>query len=558
MAENISQQLKNYNLDELKQLSQKIRQEIIDSVSINGGHLSPNLGVVELTIALHKVFNFPEDSLIFDVGHQSYTHKILSGRELAFKKVRQFDSISGFPHPEESEYDSFIAGHAGVALSAALGISESKILTGDNSQTIAVIGDGAIGCGMTLEALNNINEIKGKVIIILNDNKMAISPNVGGIARHLNKIISGHWYLQNKSKVKKFLQKCSFGKVQFDKIINSFLVVIKNLILPKGTIFNALNIRYLGPVDGYSYPDLFRVLEFAKNAKESVIIHVFTEKGHGYEYARNFPEKFHGIGAFYKNDGTLLKESSQNFPMAFGYSMCELAKKELAVVTAAMKSGTALAKYAEKNPDNFYDVGICEEHAITFAAGLAKSGKIKSVVAIYSTFLQRAFDSVYHDVCLQNANVLIAIDRAGIVDDGPTHHGIYDLGFLRQMPNLTIMAPRSENELRSMLHLAMEIPTPIAIRYSKSASKVPFSPELTVEKIELGRAEIVEAGEIISLWAMGLEVDRALEVRKIIQERIGVAIEVVNVRFIRPFDKKLLFERAKSHLIVTKIGRAHV
>ena len=551
MAENLSQQLKNYNLDELKELSQKIRQEIIDSVSVNGGHLSPNLGVVELTIALHKVFNFPEDSLIFDVGHQSYTHKILSGREQEFKKVRQFDSISGFPHPDESEYDSFIAGHAGAALSAALGISESKFLSGDTTQTIAVIGDGSLGCGMTLEALNNINEIKGKVIIILNDNKMAISPNVGGIARHLNKIISGNWYLRNKNKIKTILQKFSFGKVRFDKIIHSGLMAIKNLVLPKGTIFNALNIRYLGPIDGYSYSDLLRVLEVAKNSDKSVIIHVFTEKGHGYEYARNFPEKFHGIGAFYKDDGTLLKKSVQNFPMAFGHSMCELAKKELAVITAAMKSGTSLTQYAEQNPNNFYDVGICEEHAITFAAGLAKSGKIKSVVAIYSTFLQRAFDSVYHDVCLQNANVLIAIDRAGVVDDGPTHHGIYDLGFLRQMPNLTIMAPRSENELRSMLHLAMDIPTPIAIRYSKNASKVPFTPEEDVEKIDLGRAEIVEAGEIVSLWAMGSEVDRALEVRKVIQEKIGVAIEVVNVRFIRPFDKKLLFEKAKSHLIVT-------
>ncbi|MBQ9789020.1 MAG: 1-deoxy-D-xylulose-5-phosphate synthase [Lentisphaeria bacterium] len=551
MAENLSQQLKNYSLDELKGLSQKIRQEIIDSVSVNGGHLSPNLGVVELTIALHKVFNFPQDSLIFDVGHQAYTHKILSGRAEEFKKVRQFDSISGFPHPDESEYDSFIAGHAGAALSAAMGIAESKVLTSDASETIAVIGDGSIGNGMTLEALNNLKSIKGKVIVILNDNKMAISPNVGSIAAHLNKIISGSWYLHNKGKVKNFLRKISFGRVRFDEIINNALRAIKNLILPKGTIFNALNIRYLGPIDGYNYTDLFRTLEFAKNVKESVIIHVFTEKGHGYEYARNFPEKFHGIGAFHKNDGSLCKESLQSFPKTFGFTMCELAQKNLAVITAAMKSGTALTKYAEENPDNFYDVGICEEHAVTFAAGLAKSGKTKSVVALYSTFLQRAFDSVYHDVCLQTANVLIAIDRAGIVDDGPTHHGIYDLGFLREMPNLTIMVPRSENELRSMLHLAMEIPAPVAIRYSKGASRTPFTPELPPEKIDIGRAEIAAEGEIISLWAMGSEVDRALEIRDLIKEKIGVAIEVVNVRFIRPFDKKLLFYRAKSHLIVT-------
>lgn len=551
MAENLSQQLKNYDLDELKSLSQKIRQEIIDSVSINGGHLSPNLGVVELTIALHKIFDFPTDSLIFDVGHQSYTHKILSGREEEFKKIRQFDSISGFPRPEESEYDSFIAGHAGAALSAAIGISESKFLTNDQSSTIAVIGDGSIGCGMTLEALNNINEVKGKVIIILNDNKMAISPNVGGIAKHLNKIISGSWYLKNKSKVKNLLKKCSFGRIRFDEIVNNALRGIKNFILPNGTIFDALNIRYLGPIDGYSFEDLFRVLEFAKNAKESLIIHVFTEKGHGYEYARNFPEKFHGIGAFHKNDGTLRKESSQSFPIAFGYSMCELASPELALITAAMKSGTGLSQYAECYPNNFYDVGICEEHAVTFAAGLAKSGKVKSVVALYSTFLQRAFDNIYHDVCLQNLNVLIAIDRAGIVDDGPTHHGIYDLGFLREMPNLTIMAPASENELRSMLHLAIKLPTPVAIRYSKSASATPFTPANPPEEIEIGRAKIVAEGEVVSLWAMGSEVDRALKIRDIIKEKIGVTIEVVNSRFIRPFDKKLLFYKAKSHLIVT-------
>lgn len=551
MAETLSQKLKNYNEKELLELSQHIRQEIIDSVSINGGHLSPNLGVVELTIALHKVFDFPTDSLIFDVGHQSYTHKILSGREEEFKKIRQFDSISGFPHPDESEYDSFIAGHAGAALSAAIGVSESKYLTKDPSSTIAVIGDGSLGCGMSLEALNNVSEVNGKVIIILNDNKMAISPSVGGMTKHLNKIIAGNFYFNNKNRVKRFLKKCSFGKLRFDEFAHKTLLAVKNFFMPKGTIFNELNIQYLGPIDGYSFPELFKVLEYAKKSPKSVLIHVFTEKGHGYEYAREFPEKFHGVGAFSKNNGNFCKESTQSFPKTFGLSMCELANPNLTVITAAMKSGTGLTKYAEENPNNFYDVGICEEHAVTFAAGLAKSGKIKSVVALYSTFLQRAFDNVYHDVCLQNANVLIAIDRAGIVDDGPTHHGIYDLGFLRQMPNLTIMAPRSENELRSMLHLAMELPTPVAIRYSKNASQIPFTPELPPEKIDIGRAEIVADGEIISLWAMGSEVDRALEIRDIIKEKINVTIEVVNPRFIRPFDKKLLFEKAKSHLIAT-------
>lgn len=543
--------LKAMNSAELEELSQKIRHEIIDSVAVNGGHLSPNLGVVELTIALHKIFDLPKDKIIFDVGHQSYTHKILTGRSEAFKTIRQFGSISGFPRSEESEFDAFIAGHAGAALSAAMGIAESNHLLGDkDAHTIAVIGDGAMGCGVTLEALNNIREINGRVIIILNDNKMSISQNVGGIASHLNKIISGNWYLRNKIYVKKMLKK--FPKqINLYEFVNRCLTSVKHFILPKGTIFGALGLRYLGPIDGYSFNDLLRVLEFAKNSNESMIIHVVTEKGHGYEYARNFPEKFHGIGAFCKNDGKLKKQNAQNFSKTFGKTIVELANPKLVAITAGMKSGTELSEYAEKNPNNFFDVGISEEHAMTFAAGLAKTGNVKSVIALYSTFLQRAFDGVYHDVCLQNLNVLIAIDRAGIVDDGPTHHGIYDLGFLREMPNLVIMAPKNENEMRFMMHKAMSIKTPVAIRYSKNSSPIEFCPSLPIEDIEIGKAEVVATGTKISLWAMGLEVYRALEIRDRLKAKLNLDIEVVNVRFVAPLDEELLMEKAKTHQIIS-------
>ncbi|MCP2520652.1 1-deoxy-D-xylulose-5-phosphate synthase [Candidatus Aminicenantes bacterium AC-708-M15] len=548
---NTPKDIKNFSLYRLSRLAKEIRKLIIEVVSKNGGHLASNLGVVELTIALHYVFDAPRDKIIWDVGHQCYTHKILTGRKDKFHTIRQLDGISGFPNREESEYDVLNTGHASTALSVALGMAVARDLKGEDYHIVAVIGDGSLTGGVALEALNQIGHLKKRIIIILNDNEMSISQNVGAISKYLSYIVSGQYYLRIKDTVRTILKNIpAFGR-PIIKIASGVEEAVKKTIFP-GLLFEELGIRYKGPVEGHSLGSLIEVFEEAKKYDRPVLIHCITRKGKGYTPALKDPEKFHSASPFDIKTGNPIKKSNlPSYSEIFGRALVELAEEneKIIAITAAMTTGTGLNYFAEKYPDRFFDVGIAEQHAVDFACGLVLEG-LKPVVAIYSTFLQRAYDQIYHDVCLMNLPVVFAIDRAGVVPhDGPTHQGINDISYLRPMPNMIIMAPKDENELRQMLYTAIHLSQPVALRYPKT-SVYGVSLSRNWEKIPIGKAELIKDGEGLIL-AFGSMVYPCLNVAKRL-EKEGISLAVANARFAKPIDEELILKFAKpGNLIIT-------
>ena len=533
---------------QLAELCSELREEIVTTVSRNGGHLAPNLGVVELTVALHKVFRMPSDQIVWDVGHQSYPHKLLTGRMEKFHTLRLDDGISGFPLPEESEYDSFIGGHAGNAISAALGLAAARENRHESGHVIAVVGDGSLINGLSMEALNNVRSTCRNLIIVVNDNKMSISRSVGAIPNYLNRIITGRSYNRFKAFAKMAVNRLPSG----GGIIGGIQKIegaAKSLFVP-GVFFEELGLRYIGPVNGHQLSELIQTFERIRDFHRPVIVHVITEKGSGCEYAIEFPEKFHGVASFNPENGQCREKSgAQNFSGAFGDALCELAGKDADVVgiTAAMACGTGMKKFSGKFPERFYDVGIAEGHALTFAAGIAANGG-RPVVAMYGTFFQRALDSLFHDVCLQNLPVIVCIDRAGIVEDGPTHHGLYDEAFALEMPNLTVLSPKNEPELKLMIEFAYHLKSPVVIRYPRGVS---LQENLPVSPLEPGKAEVLRNGSDLALWAVGRETRTALEAAARLESEFKISCKVVNARFLKPFDEAALKADAQTMPVFT-------
>jgi 1-deoxy-D-xylulose-5-phosphate synthase len=532
---------------ELPQLAQEIREALIAVTAKNGGHIGPNLGVVELTIALHRIFDSPTDQFVFDVSHQGYVHKLLTGRGGEFfAKLRKSGGASGFLYRKESEHDAFGAGHAGTALSAALGMATARDLRGSPEHVVAICGDAAFTCGVTLEALNNVVSSTKRLIVILNDNEWSIAKNVGAISRYLNRISTNKTYNKLHHDVESFFTSFPAGE-EMNRVYHKWKRETKDFFV-ESSLFEKFGLRYLGPVDGHNLEALAKNLEFAKRCDVPVLIHVLTKKGKGLEAAVAFPEKFHGAGPFDPATGEHNKSAPgtpPNYQEAFGTALVKFAKQNPKVlgITGAMPSGTSLSNLAKEVPGQFFDVGIAEEHAVLFAAGLATKG-FRPVCAIYSTFLQRAYDMVIHDVCLQNLPVTFCLDRAGLSpNDGPTHHGLFDLAYLRCVPNAVIMQPRNEDELTDMLHTSLQLPGPGFIRYPRGAGtgvKIKAQPAL----IPLGQAEVMREGSNIMIWALGPMVQEALKVADRLTAEEGLSVGVVNARFIKPLDRNLLLAQA--------------
>lgn len=536
--------IKSLSVVELKELARELRETIIKKVSINGGHLASNLGVIELTIALHYVFNSPVDKIIWDVGHQCYSHKLLTGRYKRFSTLRQYGGISGFPKREESEHDAFGTGHSSTSISAALGIIEGRDKNKENFKVIAVIGDGAMSAGIAFEGLNNAGHLKKDLIVILNDNEMSISQNVGALSAYLNRILTGEFYQKFKKETKSFLEGIPKLGKRAAKIAQRTEEMLKGLLLP-GIIFEELGFNYVGPIDGHNIELLIETCKRIKAVSSPTLIHVVTKKGRGYEFSEKSPSFFHGVGPFKVETGSLITGGGATYSEIFGNILTDLASKDkrIIAISAAMKEGTGLEHFAERYPDRFYDVGIAEPHAVTFAAGLATRG-LKPVVAIYSTFLQRAYDEIVHDVCLQNLPVVFAIDRAGIVgDDGPTHNGLLDLSYLRHIPNIVVMAPKDTFELRAMLELALKHDGPSAIRYPREKVQSSVTSHPSPVTFDIGEGEILKTGEDIAFIATGNCVHSASSAAKRL-EREGISVMVVNARFIKPLDRNLLISIA--------------
>jgi 1-deoxy-D-xylulose-5-phosphate synthase len=545
--------------EQLPQLASEIRDEIIAVTSKNGGHVGPNLGVVELSIALHRVFSTPEDQFVFDVAHQGYIHKLLTGRGGEFfRKLRQSEGASGFLYRAESPHDSFGAGHAGTALSAALGMATARDLRGTDEHVVALCGDAAFTCGITLEALNNVVSSTKRLIVILNDNEWSIAKNVGAISKYLNKLSTHPTYNKVHHDLEKFFTGLPGGPdmhrlwVKWKRETKDFFV--------ESSLFEKFGLRYLGPIDGHNLDELVKNLEFAKHCDTPVILHVITKKGKGLEAAIAFPEKFHGASPYDPLTGESLKPAvapvtpaAPNYQDVMGKALVRFAQANPAVVgiTGAMPSGTGLSHLATACPKQFFDVGIAEEHAVIFAAGLATKG-IKPVVAIYSTFLQRAYDPIIHDVALQNLPVTFVMDRAGLSpNDGPTHHGLFDLAYLRPVPNLTVMQPKDEDELVDMMHTSLQLPGPGFIRYPRGAG-VGVKIKETPATLPLGQAEVLKPGSNIMIWALGSMVQDALALAARLEASDGLSVGVVNARFVKPLDRTLLLSHAACiPLIVT-------
>ena len=540
--------LKKLQSSDLDKLPEEIRNRIIDVTSKNGGHIASNLGVIELTLALHYVFDAPKDKILWDVGHQSYTHKILTGRNDFISSLRQDDGCAGFTLQQESEYDPFGAGHAGTAISAALGMAAARDCRKDNEKIIAVVGDGSLSCGISLEGLNNVAEVTKDLIIILNDNKMSISKNVGGLTAYLNKIIPRRGYNRFRNALRNFVLKIPRVGCKIKKAIGKIEAATKSILVP-GVFFEELGIRYIGPVNGHNVHDLIRTLTLIKEFDTPVVVHVITEKGRGYKLAEENPEKFHGIDNFNPRTGILINKKNHSYSSAFGKSIVKLAKNhdDVVAVTAAMCAGTGLAEFADKYPNRYFDVGIAEEHAAVFAAGMATHG-LRPVIAVYATFLQRALGCVFHDICLQNLPVIICADRSGIVCDGPTHHGIYDVSYLRTLPNISILYPVNDIELDVMLNMAYARESPVIIRYPRG--EIPGTKVYKTSNIAWGKAATIRDGDNISIWATGNECIIALKVADILKES-GIDAEVVNTMFLCPFDEQKLLDTAKNKRIIT-------
>jgi 1-deoxy-D-xylulose-5-phosphate synthase len=540
--------LKKLSLDEMGRLAAEVRNKIIETVAKNGGHLAPNLGVVELTIALHYVFNAPRDKILWDVGHQSYTHKLLTGRRDRFDTLRTYGGISGFPKRSESRYDTFDTGHSSTSISAGLGISTAKSLQGENDHVIAVIGDGSTTGGIAFEGLNQAGHTGKNLIVVLNDNAMSIGPNVGAFSSFLSRKMTGRRFVYFRKEFENFLKSIPGVGENILSLFRKSEDTFMTLFTP-GMLFEAFKFRYIGPIQGHRLDLLIDTFQNVRNLDGAVLVHVVTVKGKGYSPAEKDPEHFHGVGGFEISTGSPKKASSLSPPTyteVFGKAMIDLGKREnrLVAITAAMPEGTGLNGFAEMFPERFMDVGIAEQHAVTFAAGLATEG-FRPVVAIYSTFLQRAFDQIIHDVCLPNLPVTFCIDRGGLVgEDGQTHHGHFDITYLRSLPNMTLMAPKDEDELRHMLFTAIHHTGPAAIRYPRGFGLgVPLDPEYRL--IPIGESELLKEGKDLTLIALGSMVSPCLEAAKDLEEE-GLSATVVNCRFVKPLDRRLVNYSGKT------------
>ena len=546
---------------DIPELAEEIRAFILGNVSRTGGHLASNLGAVELTMALHLCMDFPADKLIFDVGHQSYTHKVLTGRKDDFYKLRQYGGISGFPKTSESEADAFNTGHSSTSVSAALGFAKARELKGTDEKICAVIGDGSMTGGMVYEALDQMSQLKSNCLIVLNDNEMSISKNVGGLSMSLNKLRVGKTYNSFKSNVENAILNIPELGNKMAKGIKRSKDSIRNLLVP-GSMFEEMGITYIGPIDGHDIPEMVKIFNDAFRLKKPVIVHVKTVKGKGYPVAERHPEYFHGVGPFDIDTGKPLNlTKTKTYTDVFAEKLIELGEKDekIVAITAAMGSGTGIKKFGKRFPDRTFDVGIAEQHAVTFAAGLARGG-FTPVVAIYSSFLQRAYDQMLHDVCLQNLHVVFAIDRSGIVgEDGETHQGIYDTAYLRSMPGMTVIAPKGENELKAALEYAMTLEGPVAIKYSKGGC-YDDAEKKSVRFID-GRAEVINfsstvgsySGPSVALIGVGDMVCTATAVRDKLKAATGMTPTVINLRFIKPLDKERIRETAENYDIVAVI-----
>lgn len=534
---------------ELPILAGEIRDFLIHKISENGGHLASNLGVVELTMAMHLFFDLPKDKMIWDVGHQSYTHKLLTGRKQGFDELRKFGGMSGFPKRKESSCDSFDTGHSSTSISAGLGYAEARELTGGDYRVVSVIGDGALTGGMAYEALNNASRIKSNFIIILNDNNMSISENVGGLSRHLGNLRTTDTYKDLKNGVTNSLNKIPIYGERMVSQIRRTKSGIKQLFIP-GMLFEDMGITYLGPVDGHDIPAMLRIFKEASKVDGAVLVHVITRKGKGYLPAERHPARFHGAEPFQIETGLPLKNrNTANYTDIFSTVMRKLGDRDdkVVAITAAMGEGTGLKRFHNMFPERFFDVGIAEEHAVTFAAGLASAG-LKPIIAIYSSFLQRAYDQILHDVCIQDLPVVFAIDRAGLVgSDGETHQGIFDLSYLSSIPNMNIMAPKNKWELSDMVKFAVEFEHPIAIRYPRGEAYTGLKEYRT--EIVYGKSEVIERESQIALLAAGSMVKTAVEVREVLKSK-GYECSLINARFIKPLDTELITELAKNHQIL--------
>ena len=542
--------IKKIDKSDYGELAEEIRQFLIEKISVTGGHLGSNLGAVELTMALHLALNLPEDKIIWDVGHQSYTHKILTGRKDGFDVLRQFHGMSGFPKRKESDYDAFDTGHSSTSISAGLGLVKARDLKGEKTTIVSVIGDGSLTGGMAYEALNNAAKLETNFIVVLNDNNMSISENVGGVSKYLNNIRTATGYLDLKEGIYNALKRKPGG----DGIVNSIRRAkssFKQLVIP-GMFFEDMGVTYLGPVDGHDIEGLIKVIEEAKRVKGAVLVHVITQKGKGYGPAEKHPARFHGAEPFDIETGIpSYPRTVANYTDVFSTVMCKLGQRDERVVaiTAAMPDGTGLKRFRNMYPDRFFDVGIAEEHAVTFAAGLAAGG-MRPIVAVYSSFLQRAYDQILHDVCIQNLSVVFAIDRAGLVgSDGETHQGIFDYTYLSGIPNMHICAPKNKWELSDMMKFAVALDAPIAVRYPRGTAYAGLAEHRA--PIELGKAEWIAREGGIALFAVGSMVKTAEEVQKLLHEK-GYKASIVNARFIKPIDEEAVLSACEDHeMIVT-------
>lgn len=524
--------VKELNLYEKKELANEIREFLVEKVSKNGGHLASNLGVVELTISLCDVFNFEYDKIIFDVGHQSYVYKILTGRKDKFDKLRKYKGLRGFPYKKESPYDYFETGHSSTSISAAVGMARARDLHNEDYNIVAVVGDGSISGGMSLEAINDLGFKKTKLIIILNDNGMSISSNVGGISSYLSRLSLNERYIKFKNKIKYCLDDTKFGDVSF-KVLSRLKDGIRKTLVPS-KYFEDMGLTYIGPIDGHNIAEIEKVLRRAKKLKDPVIIHVVTKKGKGYKFAEETPELYHGVSAFDKEVG-IKSSNSNSYSKELGKALVKIAdtNKNVVALTAAMREGVGLKEFASKYPNRYFDVGIAEEHAVTLAAGMSVSG-LKPIFAVYSTFLQRGFDQLVHDVCMQNSPVIFAIDRAGLVgSDGETHQGILDLSYLSIIPNMTIVSPKCIKELETLLKWSVKQKFPIAIRYPRGGDYINLEP---LKKISLGKWEYLCKGNKLTIIATGKMVQKAYQ----IIQQYKLNISLINAVFIKPLDIEIL------------------
>ncbi len=542
--------LRKLTYDEKKKLAEEIRQLVIETVSQTGGHLASNLGVVELTIALHSVFHMPEDKIVWDVGHQTYIHKILTGRKDKISTLRKLDGIAGFPKTTESPYDTFNTGHSSTSISAALGMARARDLKKEKNYVIAVIGDGALTGGMALEALNDAGSSRTNLIVILNDNEMSIGKNVGGISHFLTRVRTRKLYNKSNRYIKKTVEKIPKVGNGIIKLVRKVKYSIKQLVIPN-MLFEDFGFKYLGPVDGHNIEDIEEILKKAKDLEGPILIHVLTKKGKGYEPAELNPDKYHGTSAFDIKTGKAKKAKQDDYSKIFGKKLVELAKKndKIVAITAAMLDGTGLGEFAKKFPKRIFDVGIAEQHSLTMAAGLASCG-LKPVISIYSSFYQRGYDQVIHDICMQNLPVVMCVDRAGIVgNDGETHQGMFDMAFFNIIPNITIMAPKDFKELEEMLEFAINLNKPVTIRYPRGGeAKTKFEKH---NKIQLGKAEILQntvknqEQESVCIIGIGKMVARAMEVSDMLNKE-GIQTKVINARFLKPLDKDTIIEEIKD------------